>query len=93
MIITNEDIKVLEDIKDLIHGSKGNIEIIEKYDNLVNNFKKQKKEHANKQNAWNKNNKEYHNITNKITYYKSKNDDEKVEYWRKKLAEYKERIK
>jgi len=91
MVITNEDIKVLEDIKKMIYGDKGNIETIEKYVNLIDNLKKQKKEHANKQNQWNKDNREYHRIANNISNNKVSGNKEKEEYWRNKLKEYKEK--
>lgn len=63
---------------------------INNYYNFIDNIIKKKKEKAQKQNEWNKKNIEYDRITNKITYYKKKNNNEKVDYWREQLELYKQ---
>lgn len=60
------------------------------YYNFIEKIIKKKQDKANKQNEWNKKNIEYDRITNKITYYKKKNNNEKVDYWREQLELYKQ---
>ena len=52
-----------------------------------------KKERSRKQNVFNKNNREYHKITNKIWYYRKKKNLEKLKYWQDRLEELKKEIK
>lgn len=94
-IVTNKDIKMLNDIKDIIN--KNNIITSNKDKNIYNDYVlfinrivDIKKQCANKSNAFNKANKEYHRITNNITYAKKTNNIKKLTYWRNKLEEYKE---
>lgn len=48
-----------------------------------------KKERSRKQNVFNKNNREYHSITNKIWYHRKKNNLDKLKYWQDRLEELK----
>lgn len=87
-IITNKDIKIMVDVEELLHKkieTEEEGELWTQYWNVVERMIAKKKEIANKQNNWNKNNRAYHNITNKISYYKSKNNGAKVEELRKEL--------
>ena len=88
-IITNEDMITLKQIEKMLKGENVEALYLTKYKQLISKIELHKKQHASKQNEWNKNNKEYHRITNKITYYKKSGNKEKEEYWREKLAEYK----
>lgn len=100
-IVTNEDIKVMVDVEELLHKKLEETtpkredneewEIWTKYWNIVERFIVKKKEIATKQNNWNKNNREYHRITNNISTNKKSGNKEKEEYWRNKLKEYKEK--
>ena len=91
-IITNEDIKTMVDVEDLLHSyldrhkkDEQGYDVWLRYNTMVEKFIGKKKEIAIKQNEWNKDNREYHNITNRISYYKSKNNGAKVEELRKEL--------
>lgn len=87
-IITNKDIKIMVDVEELLHKkieTEEEGELWTQYWNVVERMIAKKKEIAKKQNNWNKNNRAYHNITNKISYYKSKNNGAKVEELRKEL--------
>lgn len=98
-IVTNEDIKVMVDVEELLHKKledttpKGEDneewEIWTKYWNIVERYITTKKKIANKQNNWNKENREYHRITNNISYAKKRDNKEKEIYWRNKLEEFK----
>lgn len=62
-------------------------EIWVKYWNMVERFIAKKKEQAKKQRVWNKNNSEYHRITNNISNNKISGNKEREQYWRNKLKE------
>ena len=94
-IVTNKDIEMLNNIKDII--DKNNIITNNKDKNTYNNYVlfinrivDIKKQCANKSNTFNKANKEYHNITNNISQAKKTNNIDRLNYWRNKLEEYKE---
>lgn len=94
-IVTNKDIEMLNNIKDII--DKNNIitnnedkNIYNDYITFIDRLVNIKKQCANKSNAFNKANKEYHRITNNITYARKTNNIEKLTYWRNKLEAYKE---
>lgn len=94
-IIENKDIKIMIKIQDILEKYRDDFTEEEKKDteefNLaVERFAKSKKNHANKQNDYNKAHKEYHRITNNITYALKTGNQEKVDFWRNKLKEYKE---
>lgn len=100
-IVRNEDIKVMVEVEELLHKKLKETtpvgedneewEIWTKYWNIVERYIVTKKAIANRQNNWNKNNKEYHRITNNISASKKSGNKEKEEYWRNKLKEYKEK--
>lgn len=99
-IVTNEDIKVMVDVEELLHKkleattpiveNNKEWEIWTKYWNIVERYIATKKKIAAKQNVWNKNNKEYHRITNNISTNKKSGNKEKEEYWRNELKKFKE---
>ena len=94
-VIRNKDIKIMVDVEELLHSKIDNKNDYEygiwcNYWNLVERFISHKKEVAKKQINWNKNNKEYHRITNNISNNKIRGNKEKEEYWRNKLKEFKE---
>ena len=84
-IITNEDIKLMGKVNLMLEES----DIKEQYSKMVERFIGTKKNIANKQNNWNKENREYHRITNNISYAKKRGNKEKEIYWRNKLEEFK----
>jgi tRNA A37 N6-isopentenylltransferase MiaA len=92
-IVTNKDIEVMVDVEELLHKkveTEEETELWTKYWNIVERFIVKKKEIAKRQNNWNKNNREYHRITNNISTNKKSGNKEKEQYWRNKLKEFKE---
>lgn len=63
------------------------------YLNLIEKCVRVKKERARKQNERNKNDMEYHRITNNITNAIKNNDMKRLEKYRKKLEEHKNKMK
>lgn len=59
---------------------------------LIGKLLNEKTERANKANAFNKRNKEYHKIINSISYYKKIGNKEKLKYWQDQLKKYKEEL-
>lgn len=64
-------------------------EIWNKYWNMVEKFINNKKEVNKKSANYNKNNAEYHRISNNLYNARKRNDKERIEYYTKKMKEYK----
>lgn len=106
-IITNDDLKTMVEVEDLLHKKleitngikdENNIifdendeeyEIWVKYWNMVEKFISNRKK-ANKKSAmYNKNNAEYHRLSNNLYNARKRKDTKRIEYYTKKLDEYK----
>ena len=79
-MLTNEELKVLDTIMEYLSNLES-----DKADKLSNDLDKvyskvveTKKEYSKKANEYNKNNKKYHNLTNKLYYYRKTNNQAKV---------------
>lgn len=93
--VNNIDIKRLVKIKNILEKYRDEFTEEEKrdlkeFDIAVENIIKDKQKHANKQNDFNKAHKEYHRITNNISHALKVGNQERLEFWRNKLKEYKE---
>lgn len=60
-----------------------------KYWNMIERFLTNKKAANNKSNDYNKNNTEYHRLTNNLYNARKSNNKEKINYYMEKLKEYK----
>lgn len=114
-VITNEDLKIMIEVEDLLHkkleetnGIKDTYngkeyiyfdendkeyEIWNKYWNMVERFCQARDKSRKKAREFNKNNAEYHRLSNNLHNAKKKNDKERIELYSKKLKEYKEKKK
>lgn len=65
-------------------------EIWVKYWNMVERFCQAKDKSREKARNFNKNNAEYHRLSNNLYSARKRNDEERIEYYTKKIKEYKE---
>ena len=93
--VNNIDIKRLVKIKDILEKYRDEFTEEEKrdlkeFDITIENIIKDKQKHTNKQNDFNKKHKEYHRIINNISHALKVGNQERLEFWKNKLKEYKE---
>lgn len=69
------------------------LENIKKLGDFIKTVQKEKQCKAEKQMDFNKTHIEHHRITNKISYYLKKGNQEKVDFWREELRKYNEKRK
>ena len=84
-VVRNSDIEVLEKISSLLDRryhtfNSEEMLLVDNFNEIVQRFRNTKKALSEKNNEYNKAHKEYHRITNKITYYKKSGNKEKEEY-------------
>ena len=96
-VVSNEELDILYDVEHLLHkkleetnSNNEEWETWTKYWNMVERLIVNKKERNKKQGVWNKNNKDYHRITNNISNNRVRGNKEREEYWKGKLKELRE---
>lgn len=112
-IITNEDLKIMIEVEDLLHkklvetnGIKDlyngeeyyyfdendkEYKIWNKYWNMVEKFCQARDKSRKKAREFNKNNAEYHRLSNNLYNARKRNDKDRIELYTKKIKEYKEK--
>lgn len=88
MIPTIEDLQVIMNVQEFLHGS-ADAQTCKEYDALVDKLVINKQKANAKAAQFNKDNKEYHNISNKLWYAKKQGNREKIELYTKQLEEIK----
>lgn len=101
-IVRNEDIKIMTDVEELLHKKLEETntpkeedneewELWTKYWNIVERFINDKKRGNEKSAKYNKDNAQYHRLSNNLYWARKRKDKERIEYYTQKLKEYKER--
>lgn len=78
---------ITTDETDIIYQSKENLK------RIYNKHITKKQKASERANAYNKTNREYHNITVNMAHYKKKGNMEKYNYWKQQFTDYNKRKK
>lgn len=88
MTPTIEDLQIIMNVQEFLHGN-ADTQMCEKYDAFVERVATNKQKANAKAAKFNKDNKEWHNISNKLWYAKKTGNQTKIELYTKQLEDIK----